>query len=91
MDTELLELRTQRADLINKANRALEEDKTEDANGYIAKIKELDERISKVEKDVDDIKKEDGEENKQAENMENKEEQRNMNPAFAVQPGNQTK
>ncbi|WP_426355883.1 phage major capsid protein [Mammaliicoccus sciuri] len=93
MDTKLLELRTQRADLINKANRALEEDKTEDANGYIAKIKELDERISKVEKDVDDIKKEgeDGEENKQAENMENKEEQRNMNPAFAVQPGNQTK
>ncbi|KTT86008.1 capsid protein [Mammaliicoccus sciuri] len=94
MDTELLELRTQRADLINKANRALEEDKTEDANGYIAKIKELDERISKVEKEVDDIKKEDGEdgeENKQAENMENKEEQRNMNPAFAVQPGNQTK
>lgn len=94
MDRELLELRTQRADLMNKANRALEEDKTEDANGYIAKIKELDERISKVEKDVDDIKKEDGEdgeENKQAENMENKGEQRNMNPAFAVQPGNQTK
>ncbi|MCJ0924016.1 phage major capsid protein [Mammaliicoccus sciuri] len=95
MDTELLELRTQRADLINKANRALEEDKTEDANGYIAEIKKLDERISKVEKDVDDIKKEDGEDkNKEenqpenTENTENKEEQRNMNPAFAVKPQN---
>lgn len=91
MDTELLELRTQRADLINKANRALEEDKTEDANGYIAEIKKLDERISKVEKDVDDIKKEDGEDNKeddQPKNMENEGEQRNMNPAFAVKPQN---
>lgn len=92
MDTELLELRTQRADLIKKADRALEEDKTEEANDYIAKIKELDERISKVEKDVDDIKKEDGEdenkENNQPENTENKEEQRNMNPAFAVKPQN---
>ena len=91
MDTELLELRTQRADLINKANRALEEEKTEDANGYIAEIKKLDERISKVEKDVDDIKKEDGEDNKeddQPKNMENEGEQRNMNPAFAVKPQN---
>lgn len=92
MDTELLELRTQRADLIKKADRALEEDKTEEANDYIAKIKELDERISKVEKDVDDIKKEDGEdknkEENQPENTENKEEQRNMNPAFAVKPQN---
>ncbi|MBO1209161.1 phage major capsid protein [Mammaliicoccus sciuri] len=94
MDTELLELRTQRADLIKKADRALEEDKTEEANGYIAKIKELDERISKVEKDVADIKKEDGEDDKeddQPKNMENEGEQRNMHPAFAVQPGNQTK
>lgn len=91
METELLELRTERADLINKANRALEEDKTEDANGYIAEIKKLDERISKVEKDVDDIKKEDGEDNKeddQPKNMENEGEQRNMNPAFAVKPQN---
>ncbi|WP_204206421.1 phage major capsid protein [Mammaliicoccus sciuri] len=92
MDTELLELRTQRADLIKKADRALEEDKTEEANDYIAEIKELDERISKVEKDVDDIKKEDGEdknkEENQPENTENKEEQRNMNPAFAVKPQN---
>ncbi len=91
MDTEILELRTQRADLINKANRALEEDKTEDANGYIAEIKKLDERISEVEKDVDDIKKEDGEDNKeddQPKNMENEGEQRNMNPAFAVKPQN---
>lgn len=91
MDTELLELRTQRADLINKANRALEEDKTEDANGYIAEIKKLDERISKVEKGVDDTKKEDGEDNKeddQPKNMENEGEQRNMNPAFAVKPQN---
>ncbi|MEX5937405.1 phage major capsid protein [Mammaliicoccus sciuri] len=94
MDTELLELRTQRADLIKKADRALEEDKTEEANAYIAKIKELDERISKVEKDVADIKKDDGEDDKeddQPKNMENEGEQRNMHPAFAVQPGNQTK
>lgn len=94
MDTELLELRTQRADLIKKADRALEEDKTEEANDYIAKIKELDERISKVEKDVADIKKDDGEDDKednQPKNMENEGEQRNMHPAFAVQPGNQTK
>lgn len=90
MDRELLELRTKRADLMKQANRALEEDNTENANDIISKVKELDERIAKVEKDVDDIKKEDGEdgnkEEKQSENMENKEEQRNMNPAFAVKP-----
>ncbi|WP_239734113.1 phage major capsid protein [Mammaliicoccus sp. H-M33] len=92
METELLELRTQRADFMSKANRALEEDKTEDANDYIAKIKELDERISKVEKDVDDIKKDDGEDDEediQTENTENKGEQRNMNPAFAVKSQSQ--
>lgn len=92
METELLELRTERADLMNKANRALEEDNTEDANNYIAKIKELDERISKVEKDVDDIKKdddEDDEKDNQTENTENKGEQRNMNPAFVEKPLNQ--
>ena len=91
METELLELRTERADLMNKANRALEEDKTEEANDYIAKIKELDERISKVEKDVDDIKKDDGEddgENNQTENTENKGEQRNMTSAFVEKPLN---
>lgn len=90
MDRELLELRTKRADLMKQANRALEEDNTENANDIIAKVKELDERIAKVEKDVDDIKKEDGEdgnkEENQSENTENKEEQRNMNPAFAVKP-----
>lgn len=90
MDRELLELRTKRADLMKQANRALEEDNTENANDIIAKVKELDERIAKVEKDVDDIKKEDGEdgnkEENQPENTENKEEQRNMNPAFAVKP-----
>lgn len=91
METELLELRTERADLMNKANRALEEDKTEDANDYIAKIKELDERISKVEKDVDDIKKDDGEDEEkdnQTENTENKGEQRNMTSAFLEKPIN---
>ncbi len=92
MDRELLELRTKRADLMKQANRALEEDNTENANDIIAKVKELDERIAKVEKDVDDIKKEDGEdfnkEENQSENTENKEEQRNMNPAFAVKPQN---
>ncbi|WP_423241598.1 phage major capsid protein [Mammaliicoccus sciuri] len=75
---------------MKQANRALEEDNTENANDIIAKVKELDERIAKVEKDVDDIKKEDGEdgnkEENQPENTENKEEQRNMNPAFAVKP-----
>nr|WP_204981710.1 phage major capsid protein [Mammaliicoccus sciuri] len=90
MDRELLELRTKRADLMKQANRALEEDNTENANDIIAKVKELDDRIAKVEKDVDDIKKEDGEdgnkEENQSENTENKEEQRNMNPAFAVKP-----
>lgn len=90
MDRELLELRTKRADLMKQANRALEEDNTENANDIIAKVKELDERIAKVEKDVVDIKKEDGEdgnkEENQSENTENKEEQRNMNPAFAVKP-----
>lgn len=90
MDRELLELRTKRADLMKQANRALEEDNTENANDIIAKVKELDERIAKVEKDVDGIKKEDGEdgnkEENQSENTENKEEQRNMNPAFAVKP-----
>lgn len=90
MDRELLELRTKRADLMKQANRALEEDNTENANDIIAKVKELDERIAKVEKDVEDIKKEDGEdgnkEENQPENTENKEEQRNMNPAFAVKP-----
>lgn len=90
MNRELLELRTKRADLMKQANRALEEDNTENANDIIAKVKELDERIAKVEKDVDDIKKEDGEdgnkEENQSENTENKEEQRNMNPAFAVKP-----
>ncbi len=90
MDRELLELRTKRADLMKQANRALEEDNTENANDIIAEVKELDERIAKVEKDVDDIKKEDGEdgnkEENQPENTENKEEQRNMNPAFAVKP-----
>lgn len=90
MDRELLELRTKRADLMKQANRALEEDNTENANDIIAKVKELDERIAKVEKDVVDIKKEDGEdgnkEENQPENTENKEEQRNMNPAFAVKP-----
>lgn len=90
MDRELLELRTKRADLMKQANRALEEDNTENANDIIVKVKELDERIAKVEKDVDDIKKEDGEdgnkEENQSENTENKEEQRNMNPAFAVKP-----
>ncbi len=90
MDRELLELRTKRADLMKQANRALEEENTENANDIIAKVKELDERIAKVEKDVDDIKKEDGEdgnkEENQSENTENKEEQRNMNPAFAVKP-----
>lgn len=94
METELLELRTERADLMNKANRALEEDKTEEANDYIAKIKELDERISKVEKDVDDIKKDDGEDDEkdnQTENTENKGEQRNMNPAFVEKPQSQNK
>lgn len=92
MDRELLELRTKRADLMKQANRALEEDNTENANDIIAKVKELDERIAKVEKDVVDIKKEDGEdgnkEENQPENTENKEEQRNMNPAFAVKPQN---
>lgn len=94
METELLELRTERADLMNKANRALEEDKTEEANDYIAKIKELDERISKVEKDVDDIKKDDGEddgENNQTENTENKGEQRNMTSVFVEKPQSQIK
>lgn len=90
MDKKLLELRTERADLMKQANRALEEDNTESANDIIAKIKELDERIAKVEKDVDDIKKEDGEdenkENNQLENTENKEEQRNMN--FVEKPIN---
>ncbi|MCD8798685.1 phage major capsid protein [Mammaliicoccus sciuri] len=90
MDRELLELRTKRADLMKQANRALEEDNTENANDIIAKVKELDERIAKVEKDVVDIRKEDGEdgnkEENQSENTENKEEQRNMNPAFAVKP-----
>lgn len=93
METELLELRTQRADLMNKANRALEEDKTEDANDIIAKIKELDERITKAEKDIKDIKDEDGEdeskEEEQTENTENKGEQRNMNPAFVAKPNQQ--
>lgn len=91
METELLELRTERADLMNKANRALEEDKTEEANDYIAEIKKLDERISKVEKDVDDIKKDDGEddgEDNQTENTENKGEQRNMTSAFVEKPLN---
>lgn len=90
MDTELLELRTKRADLMKQANRALEEDNTENANDIIAKVKELDERIAKVEKDVDDIKKEDGEdknkEENQPENTENKEEQRSMN--FVEKPIN---
>ncbi|WHI59003.1 phage major capsid protein [Mammaliicoccus lentus] len=93
METELLELRTQRADLMNKANRALEEDKTEDANDIIAKIKELDERITKAEKDIKDIKDDDGEdeskEEEQTENTENKGEQRNMNPAFVAKPNQQ--
>ncbi|WP_415858890.1 phage major capsid protein [Mammaliicoccus sciuri] len=75
---------------MKQANRALEEDNTENANDIIAKVKELDERIAKVEKDVVDIRKEDGEdgnkEENQSENTENKEEQRNMNPAFAVKP-----
>lgn len=60
MDTELLELRTQRADLINKANRAIEEEKTEDANEIISQIKELDERITKVEKKVAENENNDG-------------------------------
>lgn len=93
METKLLELRTQRADLMKKANRALEEDKTEDANDIIAKIKELDERITKAEKDIKDIKDEDGEdENKDEEETENtgyKGEQRNMNPAFVAKPNQQ--
>lgn len=90
-ETEVLELRNERANLITKARRALEEKDSEGANDYIAKIKELDERISKVEKDVDDIKKddsEDDEENNQTENTENKGEQRNMNPAFVEKPLN---
>lgn len=95
MDTELLELRTQRADLINKANRAIEEEKTEDANEIISQIKELDERITKVEKKVDENENNDGdnedETGNQQKNTGNEGEQRNMNPAFAVQPGNQTK
>lgn len=95
MDTELLELRTQRADLINKANRAIEEEKTEDANEIISQIKELDERITKVEKKVAENENNDGdnedETGNQQKNTGNEEEQRNMNPAFAVQPGNQTK
>lgn len=93
METKLLELRTQRADLMKKANRALEEDKTEDANDIIAKIKELDERITKAEKDIKDIKDEDGEdESKDEEETENtgyKGEQRNMNPAFVAKPNQQ--
>lgn len=95
MDTELLELRTQRANLINKANRALEEEKTEDANEIISQIKELDERITKVEKKVTENENNDGdnedETGNQQKNTGNEGEQRNMNPAFAVQPGNQTK
>lgn len=95
MDTELLELRTQRADLINKANRAIEEEKTEDANEIISQIKELDERITKVEKKVAENENNDGdnedETGNQQKNTGNEGEQRNMNPAFAVQPGNQTK
>ncbi|MCP1286304.1 phage major capsid protein [Mammaliicoccus sciuri] len=95
MDTELLELRTQRANLINKANRALEEEKTEDANEIISQIKELDERITKVEKKVAENENNDGdnedETGNQQKNTGNEGEQRNMNPAFAVQPGNQTK
>ena len=94
METELLELRTERADLMNKANRALEEDKTEEANDYIAEIKKLDERISKVEKDVDDIKKDDGEDDEkdnQTENTENKGEQRNMTSVFVEKPQSQIK
>ncbi|MCD5141245.1 phage major capsid protein [Mammaliicoccus sciuri] len=95
MDTELLELRTQRANLINKANRALEEEKTEDANEIISQIKELDERITKVEKKVAENENNDGdnddETGNQQKNKGNEGEQRNMNPAFAVQPGNQTK
>lgn len=93
METKILELRTQRADLMKKANRALEEDKTEDANDIIAKIKELDERITKAEKDIKDIKDEDGEdESKDEEETENtgyKGEQRNMNPAFVAKPNQQ--
>ncbi|MCD3219445.1 phage major capsid protein [Mammaliicoccus sciuri] len=95
MDTELLELRTQRANLINKANRALEEEKTEDANEIISQIKELDERITKVEKKVAENENNDGdnedETGNQQKNTGNEGEQRNMNPAFAVQPGNQIK
>lgn len=90
MEKELLKLRTERADLMKKANRALEEDNTENANDIIVKIKELDESIAKVEKDVDNIKKEDGEDGKkevnQSGNTKKKEEQRNMNPAFVVKP-----
>lgn len=93
MEIKLLELRTQRADLMKKANRSLEEDKTEDANDIIAKIKELDERITKAEKDIEDIKDEDGEdESKDEEETENagyKGEQRNMNPAFVAKPNQQ--
>lgn len=95
MDTELLELRTQRADLINKANRAIEEEKTEDANEIISQIKELDERITKVEKKVAENENNDGdnedETGNQQKNTGNEGEQRKMNPAFAVQPENQTK
>lgn len=85
---DIKELRSLRAEQVELAEKAIEDEKPEEAKDAMAQIKELDARIEKVEQDVKKLKDEEGSDNEPKENKSNDEpkaqegEQRNMSNEF---------
>lgn len=71
----IFELRELRDEKMQNAENLIEEDKVSDAKAIMEQIKQLDERIKKLEEESDNNNLNEGEE-------------RHMNPAFAVKPDN---
>lgn len=72
----ILELRELREEKMEKAENLIEEDKVADAEAIMEQIKQLDERIKKLEEELGNN------------NHTDEGEERHMNPAFAVKPDN---
>lgn len=86
-NTELIELRAERAKLEQRAEDAIKEEKPQEALDIVEKIKEIDKRLTEVENKVDeDENKEEDKTKEEAPNTEQSEVRNMSNSPFAPTP-----